>query len=100
MYKVVDVNVGYRDFVNYTKCVLLCEDVNDKKYYTMTVMTITTMSREDSRRMKARREREQETRMYCTPIIPRLHNLPLIPVTPPEDGTLGASEQMGVIFQN
>ena len=61
----------------------------------MTVMTITTVSREDSRRMKRRiekrREREQEIACYSTPN-PQPKTVSYL-VTPPEDVTSGTSER-------
>ncbi len=68
----VNVSDLIRDFVKYSKYVLLCNDhMTIQKYYTMTVITTTTASREDAEGCKGE-ERRQRARaaqqsMYCTP---------------------------------
>ena len=67
----VNVSDLTRDFVKYSKYILLCNDhVTIQKYYTMTVITMTTKSQEDCRRMKEK-EREGEENAsnaaYCKP---------------------------------
>ncbi len=85
----VNVSDLTRDFVKYSKYILLCNDhVTIQKYYTMTIITATTESHKGGRRMKGEREKESASSTATHVLYACLVSYPVIfpsyLVTPPE----------------